>query len=275
MVEEPPFQAFPRRAPYCAIPCGVLQELIDQRQCMIGGAGRIRYAEHGTDGADSERLLIEHSSEAVLRRAGQHLVAFDQCEPALMVQRPRRLRLGCVERDECLSAEAAIEGRRCGRHEVLRRRPPAGTTLALAVSLSSCSSRTSSLIASAGAGSLASPDPARDSASMRFTASLLSAAASAAILVSPARSTCGTRRSSASMFLWSVAMISADVETAVVSLWFICPCSLWSAIGAGVAALVMAHVWSRYHAPGADPLRTAQPGSGWQSNAATGQTPSA
>ena len=79
-------------------------------------------------------------------------------------------------------------------------------------------------IASAGAGSLTSPDPARDSASMRFTASLLSAAASAAIRLSPARSTCGTRRSSASMSSRSVAMISADVETAVVSLGFIWPC---------------------------------------------------
>lgn len=51
-------------------------------------------------------------------------------------------------------------------------------------------------------------------------------------------------------------MISADVETAVVSLGFIWPC-LWTAIGAGVAALVVAHAWSRYHAPGADPLGTA------------------
>ena len=31
---------------------------------------------------------------------------------------------------------------------------------------------------------------------------------------------------------------------------------LWAAIGAGIAALVVAHVWSRYHAPGADPLGT-------------------
>ena len=31
---------------------------------------------------------------------------------------------------------------------------------------------------------------------------------------------------------------------------------LWIAIGAGIAAWVVAHVWSRYHAPGADPLGT-------------------
>ena len=31
---------------------------------------------------------------------------------------------------------------------------------------------------------------------------------------------------------------------------------LWTVIGGGIAAWVVAHVWSRYHAPGADPLGT-------------------
>jgi hypothetical protein len=90
-----------------AIPGGIFKKALDEGAAVIPGFV-MGDAEHRSNPANGDGLLIEHPGQIVPLRAGEHVVALHQRESASVLERPRGLCLSRVELHERVTAQTAM-----------------------------------------------------------------------------------------------------------------------------------------------------------------------